>query len=418
MVASRASIFRAEAVEHRRQAWLGSIQLVRPLSLTLLTAAAVGVLGLALATLTWGEYTRKARVGGVLVPEGGVVRLLPPAPATVLERRVGEGESVRQGDVLFVLSLDRAMVSGDAQAQVQETLATRQRSLAESARQQRDLLDSQRDALTRRLADLRAEARQLAAEADLHAQRLALAQQSLARLQDLERERFISSAQVQARSEEVLGLQAQGQALARQRAAHGREVAALEAELRDVPLRLRAREAEIAREIAEVQRQAVEAEAQRRIVIRAPHDGVLTAVLAEPGQTVTPAAALATVVPAGSALLAHLYAPSSAIGFVRPEQPVLLRYQAFPYQKFGHHVGRVLQVSRTPLQAGELAGVAATATEPMYRITVAIDRQSVSAYGEEQPLTAGMQLDADVLLDRRRLIEWIFEPVLSVTGRI
>ncbi len=122
--------------------------------------------------------------------------------------------------------------------------------------------------------------------------------------------------------------------------------------------------------------------------------------------------------PAGSPLLAHLYAPSSAIGFVRPEQPVLLRYQAFPYQKFGHHEGRVLQVSRTPLQAGEVAALGTTPAEPMYRITVALDRQSVSAYGEEQPLAAGMQLEADVLLDRRRLIEWIFEPVLSVTGRI
>ena len=412
------SIFRPEAVEHRRQAWLGSIQLVRPLSLTLLTAAAVGALALTVATLTWGEYTRKARVGGVLVPEGGVVRLVPPAPATVLERRAGEGEAVRQGDVLFVLSLDRAMAGGDAQAQVQETLAVRQRSLAEAATLQRELLDAQRDALNRRLADLRAEARQLAAEAELHAQRLALAQQSLQRLQDLERERFISSAQVQARSEEVLGLQAQAQALARQRAAHERDVAALEAELRELPTRRRAREGELEREAAELQRQAVEAEAQRRLVIRAPHDGVLTAVLAEPGQVVTPSTALASVVPSGRALLAHLYAPSSAIGFVRPEQPVLLRYQAFPYQKFGHHEGRVLQVSRTPLQAGEMAALGAAPAEPMYRITVALDRQSVSAYGEEQPLAAGMQLEADVLLDRRRLIEWIFEPVLSVAGRI
>ncbi|MCU0814187.1 MAG: HlyD family efflux transporter periplasmic adaptor subunit [Burkholderiaceae bacterium] len=413
-----ASIFRPEVVEHRRQAWLGSIQLVRPLSLTLLTVAAVGTLALTLATLTWGEYTRKARVGGVLVPEGGVVRLVPPAPATVLERRAGEGEAVRQGDVLFVLSLDRAMAGGDAQAQVQETLAVRQRSLAEAATLQRELLDAQRDALNRRLADLRVEARQLAAEAELHAQRLALARQSLQRLQDLERERFISSAQVQARSEEVLGLQAQAQALARQRAAHERGVATLEAELRELPARLRAREGELEREGAELQRQAVEAEAQRRLVIRAPHDGVLTAVLAESGQVVTPATALASVVPAGRALLAHLYAPSSAIGFVRPEQPVLLRYQAFPYQKFGHHEGRVLQVSRTPLQAGEMAALGAAPAEPMYRITVALDRQTVSAYGEDQPLAAGMQLDADVLLERRRLIEWIFEPVLSVSGRI
>jgi membrane fusion protein len=29
-----------------------------------------------------------------------------------------------------------------------------------------------------------------------------------------------------------------------------------------------------------------------------------------------------------------------------------------------------------------------------------------------------MQLDADVLLDRRSLIEWIFEPLLGVAGRV
>jgi len=113
------------------------------------------------------------------------------------------------------------------------------------------------------------------------------------------------------------------------------------------------------------------------------------------------------------------------VGFVRPQQAVQLRYQAFPYQKFGHHGGRVLQVSRTPLQAAELAGLPLpeamkdTATaEPLYRITVVLEQQAVQAYGRPHALAPGMQLDADVMLDRRRLIEWIFEPLLSVTGRV
>jgi membrane fusion protein len=76
-------------------------------------------------------------------------------------------------------------------------------------------------------------------------------------------------------------------------------------------------------------------------------------------------------------------------------------------------------VSRTPLQAAELASLALPqSNEPLYRITVALDKQAVQAYGQAQPLAPGMQLDADVLLDRRRLIEWIFEPVLSVAGRV
>jgi len=156
--------------------------------------------------------------------------------------------------------------------------------------------------------------------------------------------------------------------------------------------------------------------------VRAPQDGIVTGVVAEAGQGVAATAPLASLVPPDIRLQAQLYAPSSAIGFVRPDQPVLLRYQAFPYQKFGHQAGRVVQVSRSPLPAAELAALpymkAGAESEPLYRITVALDRQSVDAYGHAQPLAPGMQLEADVLLDRRRLFEWIFEPVLGIAGRV
>jgi membrane fusion protein len=238
---------------------------------------------------------------------------------------------------------------------------------------------------------------------------------------------FISSAQVQAKSEEVLAVRAELASLARQRATQQREIGTLEAQDRELPLRARASTGELERDLASVAQAAAEAEARHRVLLRAPSDGVLGTVLAEPGQAVSPAAALATLVPAGAQLQAHLYAPSSALGFVRPDQSVLLRYQAYPYQKFGHQTGQVLQVSRTPLQAAELAGVplagasntASTVNgEPLYRITVALERQAVSAYGEAQPLVSGMQLEADVQLDRRRLIEWLFEPLLGLSGRV
>jgi len=146
-------------------------------------------------------------------------------------------------------------------------------------------------------------------------------------------------------------------------------------------------------------------------------------VLAQVGQTVTPSVAMASLLPANARLQAQLFAPSSAVGFVRPKQKVQLRYQAFPYQKFGHQTGAVALVSRAPLQGAELAGLpmqASTnaASEPLYRITVTLDQQSVAAYGQAQALVPGMQLEADVLLDRRRLIEWLFEPVLGIAGRV
>ena len=68
-----------------------------------------------------------------------------------------------------------------------------------------------------------------------------------------------------------------------------------------------------------------------------------------------------TLVPAGARLEARLFGPSRSIGFVRPGQRVLLRYEAYPYQKFGSYEGVVKSVSRTTVGPGELAEASAGA---------------------------------------------------------
>jgi membrane fusion protein len=156
--------------------------------------------------------------------------------------------------------------------------------------------------------------------------------------------------------------------------------------------------------------------------VRAPQDGVVSGVIAQPGQTVTPAVALASLVPAHATLQAHLYAPSSAVGFLHAEQPVLLRYDAFPYQKYGSQRGRIEQVSLAPLSAAEFTGQMPSRTavggEPMYRIAVTLERQDIVAGAQARPLVPGMQLEADVPIERRRLVEWLLAPVLGVAGRV
>jgi membrane fusion protein len=328
---------------------------------------------------------------------------------------------VRAGEVLFVLSLDRAAASGDTQAAVQRSLAAREVSLDKAATQQQSLHDSQTAALSRRLADMQREQASLDAEMALAMQRIALAEQSRARTESLRNDNFVSNAQVQAKTEELLGLQAQRQALERQRGAHAREMATLEAQRRDLPLDNARKLGEIERERAELAQLGAESESRRSLVVRAPQDGVVSGVIAQPGQTVTPGVALASLVPQDARLQAHLYAPSSAVGFLSPDQAVLLRYDAFPYQKYGAQAGRIEQVSLAPLSAAELAGLSlppVAAREPMYRIAVTLARQDIPAGPDVRPLVPGMQLEADVPIERRRLVEWLFAPVLGVAGRV
>ena len=146
-----------------------------------------------------------------------------------------------------------------------------------------------------------------------------------------------------------------------------------------------------------------------------------------PGAKADTGTPLLSIVPPTSRLEAHLYAPSRSIGFVRTGQRVQLRYQAFPYQRFGHYEGVVAAISRAALSPAELppqlagltsvTGVAAgAAAEPIYRITVSLTSQTVTAYGAQTPLQPGMTLEADVALERRRLFEWMLDPLYAVTG--
>jgi membrane fusion protein len=131
-----------------------------------------------------------------------------------------------------------------------------------------------------------------------------------------------------------------------------------------------------------------------------------------------------SLVPTGSILQAQLFGPSQAIGFIHAGQRVLLRYQAFPYQKFGLYEGVISSVSGSAVSPSEmtqqLTGLASLygANEPVYRVTVDLAQQTATAYGEPVPLQPGMRVEADVMIESRRLFEWVLDPLHSLTGKL
>ena len=111
--------------------------------------------------------------------------------------------------------------------------------------------------------------------------------------------------------------------------------------------------------------------------------------------------------------------PSSAIGFVSAGDRVVLRYQAYPYQKFGQQYGKVTQVSRSALSPAEAASLLGqNITTPLYRVLVRLDHQTIDAYGKAEALKPGMALNADILLDRRSLWQWVFEPLYGLRQQL
>jgi membrane fusion protein len=421
-------LFRAEALAERRTPWLGAVLLAPQLSHRVYTAVAVVSAVAILALLFGASFTRTARLNGWLVPPQGVVRVMAPRPGVVTALHVAEGARVRQGQPLVTLSDElQSSALGGVQAEVSRFLGERSRSLQDERQQQRSLLEKQQQALSERLAAMRGEEAQFSREIELLKARVAIAQRNESLHREQFKQGFISEMRLQIVQSEALEQVARLSALERSLMTLRREKLAVSAELSELPLRLGKEIATLDRGVAQVGQERVEAEARREIVIQAPGDGTVTAIQAVVGAAAGNSVPLLAIVPANHRLEAHLYGPSRAIGFVQPGQRVLVRYPAFPYQRFGHHEGVVASVSRTAVSPSDLpaplAGVTGSGgggggvAEPIYRIVVELASQSVAAYGQTMALQPGMSLEADVTLEKRRLAEWVLEPLYAVTGK-
>jgi len=418
------SLFRPEVLAEQQTQWLGTILLAPRLSHRLFTYFALLATAAILGLLFFATYTRKAHISGWLVPQQGLVRIFAPQPGVVTALYVQEGVAVHKGERLLALSAElQSTTLGATQTEIARRLLARRDSLAAERHQHQRLTEQQARSLADRLAALKAEQEQLEREIAAQQVRLQLAGKSEARHQELRQRGFVSDQQAQEAQEARLDQDLKLRALERNRMSTQRDRLMLESELRDLPLKSQAEVASIERNIAAVEQELAEAEARREISLAAPEEGTVTAIQAEQGSRATSNVPLLSIVPAGAQLEANLFSPSRAVGFLQPGQRVLLRYQAYPYQKFGHYEGVLAHVSRSAMNPSELPAQLVGLTsvvgtdEPVYRVTVSLIKQTVMAYGQPMPLQPGMQLDADVVIETRRLIEWVLDPLFALTGK-
>jgi membrane fusion protein len=399
---------------------LGQIILTPRASTTWMVVCSA-VLGIAVvAFLTLGTYTRRATVTGQLVPSAGVIRVHTPQAGVVLEKNVAEGQLVKKGDVLYVLSSDRqGSGSREIQADIGQQVDERRRSLQAEIERNRLAEAGEISHLERRAATLRSEGQAIQNQIAQQRIRLKLAEDARKRYQGLADQDYIAREQLFQKEAELTEQQSRLQALERDALVSQRELSTTVREIENTRVRYVNQNALLQRSISSTQQELTEVEAKRRVVITAPEAGRATLVAAEVGQAVDGTRALLNLVPADAKLEARLYAPSRTVGFVRPGDTVLLRYQSFPFQKFGQPEGVVTSVSNNAVTSTELAGFQIPDVppgEPVYAIVVRLKEQNVTAYGKAWPLSAGMRLDADILQETRRLWEWLLEPLYSVTG--
>ena len=414
-MAQRPSLFRQEAVDFQRHngEW-GQVGLLQPLSIKVMTWFITVAITFIISFLFLGQYSRKETVMGYLTPTSGTSKVFVPQLGTIRTIHVKEGQQVREGETLLTIDTNQIAANGvDVNVTMLDTLRSQKDLLTGQIAAEEQRTKSERERLTIMINGVEIEISQLEAQLKIQGERIRVEENFVASAAALKKEGYMADADFKRRQVAFLEQKQNLNSLNQQLAARQNQLTESRYSLQQLPTVMAGKIQSLRSELATTEQRIAEISGRRAYVIRAPSAGRVSTLQATVGQFADPRRLQMEIVPNESVLQAELFVPTRAIGFVQPGQQVRILYEAFPYQQFGTYSGRVLKVSQTILTKSDTLGPIEL-KEPAYRITAALDRPDIDAYGKKIPLQADMLVRADIILEKRSLISWLLDPLLSV----
>jgi HlyD family secretion protein len=162
---------------------------------------------------------------------------------------------------------------------------------------------------------------------------------------------------------------------------------------------------------------------QGLLELRAPQAGIVKDLATTTvGAVVQPGTVILNLVPAGEPLQAEVMIDNQDIGFIREGQTVRLKLAAFPFQKYGMMDGIVKTVSADAQQQQRDPRAQSDSAEDVnaaglaFKAIVTLDAQNLQAMGRHLPLAAGMSVSAEIIQDKRTVLEYLLSPVQRVVS--
>lgn len=370
--------------------------------------------------LVFGSYRRRENAMGYVVSRAGVARIRAPESVRVAEVLAEPGQHVSTHQKLIVFSsLNESLQQGRTDElvskELQEQIRVNAQAIAtenDSQRLELSELKVQRAAKLDGIAKLEEQLRLADAES-------MLGRDLLGRYETAEQSKVVAQVQVIQQHSQLLELESRKKSLQVQLDSERAALSQIVDSIHRSPLAAQQRIASLKSQSLDAQQRLAESETRGSRIVTAPDNAIVADVLAKAGDTVAPGDTLMTLVPTGAPLDAELYLPTSSVGFLQEGDPVSLQVRAFPYQKFGTLRGKIRAISKTAMRPTDIAAMTGgpAPQEPLYRATVSLDTETINTNSGRKKLAPGMALDAQVLLEKRSLVEWLFEPLFSLRNK-
>ncbi len=169
------------------------------------------------------------------------------------------------------------------------------------------------------------------------------------------------------------------------------------------------------------------------LTLTAPIDGrVQSSIITNVGQVVTSGQEVMRIVPQDSRLEIEAYVLNRDIGFVRPGQEAVVKVESFPFTRYGSVKAHVVRIAKDaipspdasamegdPVRTANTTGFAGgeRTQNLVFAVELEPEASTILVDGVERPLTSGMAASVEVKTGSRRLIDYLFSPLVEVASR-
>ena len=411
-------LFREEAIKSKRSRITGSIVIFQPVSIYISSLVAFLIFILVILFITQSEYSRKEKVKGYLIPEKGLVKVFSDRQGVVEELYVREADQVTAGQPLVKIKNSQSLATGvelaDALSkEISKQISTLQVELETSEQMFR--YDNTR--LGRQIVLLNQSMSSVQKAATTNRKRLEIKEDQYLKNRELSEKNYISNTQLSLIQEEYLEVLENNDRFEREIATIQLELSSLESEMESLPEKKLNKRALLERQISELKTRQFELDNQYEFIKVAPESGVVTAIQPSLGGHINNLSPILSIIPRNSPLEIELLLPTRSSGFVQIGNSIKIRFDAFPYQKFGLVSGSIINIDKALILPTDKV-LPIKLEEAMYRVRATLAQQSITAYGKTFPLKVGMIADVDIILEKRTLLEWLLDPIFALKGEL
>ncbi len=407
------SIFRKDAIEAagERQAFpVGTALLSGKLIISLVASFIAAALFLSLIA----DFSRKETVAGRVIADSGSSQITSSRGSIVEKVFVKEGDHVKKGQVLVELSVDSRLTSGARVAdKLNELEAARRSSRIEELRKDYEILESTYKQAVERSRSLREKIAYISDEIESLNARSKLSEETLSDVEGILESGVISRIELRRYQDQAAQHKLSVITAEKERSQVRADYSESKTQIDSAKFRMDGARFRLEAETAALGQEDAKLNSQYQESLVSPHDGVVSIFNVRQGVYIEPNKVIAVVAGESSVSTAELWLPSTSVGFVVPGQSVRVMVDAFPYDRFGIVSGTVSSVSSAPLAQSDMPEDVRTNDRitPMYRALIELPEGHINAYGSVRPLVPGMSVKADIILERRRAIDVLMDPI-------